>query len=346
MRILVVGDSYIPGDVFESGLTRLRPRHELDILQIDEARTFEPRTDAELRLREFAGSPEQISALLAGHEVLVVHGAPVTESVLAGSALRLVCCARGGPVNVDTAAATRRGIPVVTTPGKNAESVADQTIAFMIMLARRFPLAQRFLLEGNQVGLSTFEGAQFFGHDLVGHTLGLVGFGNVGSRVAKRARAFGMTVVVYDPFVTTPDIGAAEWVTTLDELLARSDFVSVHARATADNRHMFAAPTFAAMRPGAFFINTARESLVDEAALGEALMSGHLAGAALDVVDPQPGPGVHPLLRHPNVVITPHIGGATHETVLRGIHMLAADIERFADGAPLRNVADPAAVGR
>ena len=155
-----------------------------------------------------------------------------------------------------------------------------------------------------------------------------------------------MTVVVYDPFVTTPDIGAAEWVTTLDELLARSDFVSVHARATADNRHMFAAPTFAAMRPGAFFINTARESLVDEAALGEALMSGHLAGAALDVVDPQPGPGVHPLLRHPNVVITPHIGGATHETVLRGIHMLAADIERFADGAPLRNVADPAAVGR
>jgi D-3-phosphoglycerate dehydrogenase / 2-oxoglutarate reductase len=344
VRILVVGDSYIPADVFESGLLHLRPRHELDVLQIDQSRPFQPSTEAEVRLREFAGSPDQISAALDGHDVLVVHGAPVTESVLAGSALRLVCCARGGPVNVDTAAATRRGIPVVTTPGKNAESVADQTIAFMIMLARRFPLAQRFLLEGNQAGLSAFEGAQFFGHDLVGHTLGLVGFGNVGSRVATRARAFGMTVLVYDPFVASPAGDGAGWVTSLEELLGRSDFVSVHARATADNRRMFAAAAFAAMRPGAFFINTARESLVDEAALEQALMSGHLAGAALDVVDPQPGPGVHPLLRHPNVVITPHIGGATHETVLRGIHMIAAEIERFSEGAPLQNVADPAAL--
>lgn len=346
MRILVVGDSYVPVEVFAEGLARLGPAHELAYLQIDQFRPFEPSTPSEQRIREFAGDPAEVAGALDGHAVLVVHGAPVTDEVLAAPGLRLVCCARGGPVNVDTGAATERGIPVVTTPGKNAESVADQALAFMVMLARRFPEAQRFLAEGNRAGGSTFEGAQFFGHDLTGHTLGLVGYGNVGRRVAGRARAFGMQILVHDPYVERDGDDGVEWVDSLSELLGRADVVSVHARATPENARLFDAAAFAAMKPGSYFLNTARETLVDEQALADALASGHLAGAALDVVDPQTAAGPHPLLRHPNVVLTPHIGGATHETLLRGVEMIAAEIDRFAAGEPLVNVADPTVIVR
>jgi D-3-phosphoglycerate dehydrogenase len=207
----------------------------------------------------------------------------------------LICCARGGPVNVDVAALSARQIPLVNTPGKNAESVADQALAFMIMLARGFPKAQRFLIEGGRLGESAFEGARFLGHDLGGHVLGLVGFGNVGSRVHRRANAFGMQTVVYDPFVRIGELPATEQVSTLEALLSKSDFVSLHLRATAETRDFFGATQFNAMKRGSYFLNTAREALVDEQALDDALSSGHLAGAALDVVKPRSQGGPHPL---------------------------------------------------
>src|SRR5207247_7893828 len=221
---------------------------------------------------------------------------------------RLGRCVRGAPVNADVPAASARGIPVVTTPGKNAEAVADQTIAFMITLARGFPRAQRFLVEGGRLGESAFEGARFIGHELGGHVLGLVGYGNVGRRVRRRALAFGMAVVVHDPFVRVEDLVGTRQVSTLAELLPVADFVSLHVRAAPETENLFGAGEFAAMKPGSYFVNTARESLVDEAALDAALASGHLAGAALDVVRARPEQGPHPLLRHENVVITPHIG--------------------------------------
>ena len=282
---------------------------------------------------------------IVGVEVLVVHGAPVTDEVLdASDMLRLVCCARGGPVNVDVAAASERSIPVVTTPAKNADAVADQTLAFMVMLARRFPHAQRFLLEGNGVGDSAFQGARFFGHDLGGHVLGLVGYGNVGHRVARRARAFEMKVIVFDPYLDLEGDENVEQVADLETLLERAHFVSLHARATPENENLLGHSAFARMRLGSYFVNTARETLVDEEALDEALSSGRLAGAALDVVRPRNASGPHPLLRHENVVLTPHIGGATHETLLRGATMVAEEIKRFAAGEPLVNVINRQAV--
>ena len=341
MRILVVGDSFVSADVFRQGLAPLAADHELDYVQLDESRT-----PPGLPLREYAGDPVEIAARMPGVEVLVVHGAAVTDEVLGASdALRLICCARGGPVNVDLESASARGLPVVTTPGKNAESVADQTLAFMVMLARRFPQAQRFLLDGNDLGESTFEGAQFFGHDLGGHTLGLVGYGNVGHRVARRARAFRMRVIAFDPFLTVECEDDVEQVDDLETLLERADFVSLHARATPENENLLDRAAFARMRRGTYFVNTARETLVDEEALDEALASGHLAGAALDVVRRLPDGGRHPLLRHPNVVLTPHIGGATHETLLRGATMVGDEIRRFAAGEPLVNVINSEAVG-
>jgi D-3-phosphoglycerate dehydrogenase len=177
--------------------------------------------------------------------------------------------------------------------------------------------------------------------------------GRVGRRVAQIATALGMRVVAHDPYVPPTSIrDAGAEPTDLPALLATADFVSLHARATADNRHMIGARELATMKEGSFLINTARDTLVDEDALYDALRSGHLAGAAMDLiqaprVDAPLTPGRrHRLLDAPNVIITPHIGGATVETLSHGGEMLAAEIERFARGEPLVNVANPAVLER
>jgi D-3-phosphoglycerate dehydrogenase len=332
----------MPVRYFEEAFGVLAPAHALEFLQVDPEHTFEPQTPSERKLREFQGSPTEVAERMPGVEVLVVQGAPVTDAVVEASQdLRLVCCARGGPVNVDVDAVSARGLPLVTTPGKNAEAVADLTIAFLVMLARGLPRAQRFLEEGHQLR-DNWEGAKFMGSDLRRHVLGLVGYGQIGRRVAQRALPFGLKVIAHDPYARVD--GPVEQVDSLDELLSRSDFVSLHARATAENENLIDAAALARMKPGAFLVNTARETLVDEDALDAALASGRLGGAALDVVRTTEADGRHRLLRHENVVLTPHLGGATHETLLQGAEMIADEILRFAAGEPLVNVLNRSAV--
>jgi D-3-phosphoglycerate dehydrogenase len=339
VKILVVGDSYMPVDLFQRVFAPLLLDGEVSYLQVDSRQTFVPSTPSERTIREYEGSPVEIREAVAGHEVLVVHGAPVTDSVLDGSErLALVCCARGGPVNIDVSAATRRGIPVVTTPGKNADAVADLTLAFITMLARGVPRGQAFLQQGGRVA-STFEGARFLGHNLANLVLGLIGYGHVGRAVAVRASALGMRVLAYDPYVGATEVrSAGAEPCSFPELLERSDVVSLHARATPSNVNLFKADTFARMRRGALFVNTARETLVDESALSASLLRGHLGGAALDVISQGASP--NPLLALNNVIVTPHIGGATYESLINGAEMVAAEIARFAGGRPLLNVAD------
>lgn len=338
MKVLAVGDSYMPTGYFQQAFGGLGPGYDFDYLQVEPSAPFTPTSPSERRINEYQGSPGELCAHMGGVEVLVVQGAPVTDAVLGASAsLKLVGCARGGPVNVDMVAVNALGLPLVNTPGKNAEAVADQTLAFLVMLARGFPRAQRFLEEGG-VLKDNWEGAKFIGSDLRRHTLGLVGYGQVGRRVARRALAFGMQVLTFDPYLGSDPGEGVERVWALEELLERADFVSLHARATDKNENLFDENAFARMKRGSFFVNTARETLVDEDALDLALASGKLAGAALDVVRPGYGTGRHRLLRHPNVVMTPHIGGATHETLLQGAEMIAEEIERFGRGEPLRNV--------
>jgi D-3-phosphoglycerate dehydrogenase len=333
MRILVVGDSFMPARIFEDAFTKIGRENEVRYLQVDGAGP-EPRTPSERRIKETIGSPDDLLEHMAGVEVLVVHGAPVTDAVMdASGCLVAVGCARGGPVNVDVASAAERDVAVLTTPGKNADAVADQTLAFMIMLARGIPRALRFVGDGTSLDPSSnFQGSAFTGHDLSGHVLGLVGLGNVGKQVALRAAGFGMTIVGFDPYAGTESGTQVEAVQSLDELLARAGFVSLHARATPENENLFDEQRFEAMLPGSYFVNTARETLVDEDALDQALASGRLAGAALDVVRHRPSPGPHPLLRHDNVIITPHIGGATHETLANGATMLARQLSSFSRG--------------
>jgi D-3-phosphoglycerate dehydrogenase len=319
------------------------PGHELTFADMVDEPSWRPSTPSELRVREYLGSPRQVIDALDHHDVLVVQAAPVTDAVLDSTPeLRLICVARGGPVNVDLQAATARGIPVVTTPGKNATAVAELTIAAMIMVARHMPAALRHVLGGGELYVDNYEGARWFGHELAERTLGLVGFGQVGRRVASRALAFEMRVLAHDPFVdpTTIREHGAE-AADLDTLLAGSDHVSLHARATPENRGMIGRDELARMRRGAILVNTARDLLVDEEALEAALESGHLGGAALDVASPSLAGTPHPLLRFRNVLLLPHIGGATFETLANGGRMAAAEIERFAAGGPLLHVANP-----
>ena len=344
MRILAVGDSYMPPRYFQQAFASLEVDHKVEYFQVED-KPFVQSTPSELRIKEYQGVPSELCDHMAGVEALVVQGAPVTDAVLEASPeLRIIGCARGGPVNVDLVAANALGLPLVNTPGKNAEAVADQPLAFLIMLARGFPRAQRFLDEGHQLK-DNWEGAKFIGSDLRRHTLGLVGFGLIGHQVARRALAFGMRIIAFDPYAEIDPAEGVQQVSSLDELLAEADFVSLHARVTKENMNMFDAATFAKMRQGAYFVNTARENLVDEDALDAALESGHLGGAALDVVRQSAEAGRPRFLRHPNVVMTPHVGGATHEPLFQGAEMIADELRRFSAGEPLHYLVNREALG-
>ncbi len=338
VKILAVGDSFVPTHMFEAGLKNLKAEQQIRCIQLDMDAPFVPATPSEHAIKEFAGNPQQLVDAINGEDILLVHGAPVTDAVLdASPRLKIVGVARGGPVNVDLAAARERGITVITAPARNAEAVADLTLAFMIMLARGIMSSTAFVANGGRLGESTFEGAQFFGHELGGQTLGLVGYGNVGSRVAQRALSFGMSILVYDPYVATTQLtNPGMQPVELEELLASADFISLHARVTAETTNFFNASKFSLMKQEAFFINTARETLLDEQALYEALTSKQIAGAALDVLRPQPEGASSPLLSLPNVIVTPHIGGATYEAAQRGVQILAGQLGQYLAGQPMQ----------
>jgi D-3-phosphoglycerate dehydrogenase len=252
------------------------------------------------------------------------------EELAALPALGLVACVRGGPVNVDIGAATRRGIPVLYTPGRNAESVADFVIGQIIALVRQIAHTHHLLRTGalTEVRSERVRARKdvvwrpsdpaapvpyrvFRGPELRTLTLGLLGLGRAGKRVAVKARALDMRVIAHDPFIAQDDTAEVEFV-ALDELLAASDVISLHARG---EEILIGRAELRAMRPGVFLINTARAAILDHGALLEALRDGHLGGAALDVFPDEPLTADDPLLSLDNVLLTPHIAGASMNVV-------------------------------
>lgn len=223
----------------------------------------------------------------------------------------LLCVSAGGAGydTVDVAACTAAGVAVVNQAGGNAASVAEHTLALMLGVSRRMVEGDRRLRR--ELGYARED---VMGHEIRGHTLGLVGMGHIGRRVAALARAFGMDVVATDPFLSAAEIeqrGARP--VTFEELLAQADFVSLHCPRDRSTLKMMNADAFARMKKGAIFITTARGGIHDEAALLQALQSGHLAGAGIDVWDQEPPPLAHPLLAMDNVFATFHVAGVTHE---------------------------------
>ncbi|MBC7105786.1 MAG: hypothetical protein H5T97_07590 [Firmicutes bacterium] len=290
-------------------------------------------------IREFYGAPEELARQVAPAEILVVHKAPVTSAVMdAAPGLRLVACARGNPVNVDLRAAAARGIPVVCAPGRAAESTADFTMALLLALARHLAAAWARVSELGPEAWRYGVRAALEGVELHGRVLGLVGFGQVGRRVAVRALAFGMRVLAHDPHLPARAIrDAGAEPAGLEEVLRLADFVSLHAPMTAETRGLIGARELALMKPSACLINTARGGLVDEGALAEALRTQKIRAAALDVLAAEPPPPDNPLLALPNVLITPHLGGKTDAAPRRAARAVIEEIRNFLLGRPLRN---------
>jgi D-3-phosphoglycerate dehydrogenase len=249
-------------------------------------------------------------AIRAADGVIVRSGTRITAELLENPGkLRAVVRAGVGVDNIDVAAATRRGIVVMNTPGGNTVSTAEHTVTMMMALARHIPAADASTRQGK------WERGKFVGTQLAGKTLGVVGLGRIGREVARRAAGLDMKVIGFDPFLAPERASqlGIEAVAGLDQLLPRCDFLTVHTPLTEETRDLIGAPQLAGMKRGARVLNCARGGIINEEALAEALKSGHLAGAALDVFVQEPPTADHPLLKLPNVVITPHLGASTTE---------------------------------
>lgn len=262
----------------------------------------------------------------------------VNEALLKGSPQLLAVSTYGaGYDTVDVPACTHAGVCVFNQAGSNARAVAEHTLGLMLGLAKRLSEADRRLRRGDH-----FTRVEGMGFELHGRTLGLVGIGYIGTLVAQLARAFGMTVIAHDPFLNAQTIeerGAQSVM--LSELLAQSDVVSVHCPRDHQTLGMFNASTFSAMKPGALFVTTARGGIHDEAALYDALRSGHLRGAGLDVWVIEPPPSSHPLLSLDQVMATHHTAGVSKDARVQMATMAATQLAQIALGEPPSRMINP-----
>jgi len=282
---------------------------------------------------EASDAEDEMIEHLAGAQACLTQMGPITTRVLdACPGLRFVGVGRGGPVNVNVEAATARGVQVTRAPGRNAVATAEHTVAMLLAAARRIPQVHQDLLDGTWRG--DFYRYDTAGPEVAGSTVGLVGVGEIGERVAARLEGFGARVLVHDPYLPTHHPRAADAV-GLDELLAASDFLSLHARLTADNAGMIGVREIGLLPDGAVLVNCARAGLLDHDALCDALDAGSLHAAALDVFPEEPPPPGSRLLRTPGLVLTPHLAGSSRQTARNAARIVAADLAHHLRGEPL-----------
>jgi D-3-phosphoglycerate dehydrogenase len=330
MKILLAGDDFVRntqlrGAIADAGVSAEFVEMSLPWPQVP----FGPVAEVE----EASGDEEAVADAIADCDVVVTQMAPVTAAVLdRAPRLRLVVCTRGGPVNVNLAAAAEHGVAVSATPGRNAVAAAEYALLMMLAGMRNLPAVHESVAAGEW--RSDLYAYSACGSEMAGSTVGLIGLGEIGRRVAPLVQAMGATVLAHDPFVTPDQVPEVE-LTTLEDLLGRSDVVSLHARLTPQTAGMIGPEQFAMMRPGTVLVNTARGGLLDYPAAAAALTDGTLRSLALDVYEQEPVDPGSPLLSARNVVLSPHLAGATRQTAERAARMAGAEVARFASGRPL-----------
>jgi D-3-phosphoglycerate dehydrogenase len=278
--------------------------------------------------------PEQLAARIVevGADVVVCEADSCTGPVL-DLPLRAIGSTRGDPTNVDVPGATKARIPVLHAPGRNADAVAEMTVALLFAVTRHVAAGDRDMRAGTVFG-ETLPYQRYRAWQVAGRTAGLVGLGAVGRATRWRLEGLGMRVIAADPY-------SPEATHDLDGLLAEADVVSMHAAVTPETLGLLGAERFARMPQGAVYLNTARAALHDTDALVAALADGRLGGAGLDHVDGEVLPPGHPLLDAPNVVLTPHIGGATYDTEVNQTEMIVSDLLRLLAGERPERIANP-----
>ena len=279
-------------------------------------------------------TPEELAAVINNYDGVVVRGATKATAAAFENASRIKVIGRAGSGtdNIDKVAATKKGVVVMNTPGGNTVTTGEHALAMMMALARQIPQATASMREGK------WEKSKFMGTELTDKVLGVVGMGAIGKVVAERARGLKMTVVAFDPYVSKEDAQRLDVETvSLDELYRRADFITYHTPLTPETKGMVNAASIAKMKDGVFVVNCARGALVNEADLLAALESGKVKGAALDVYSTEPPPPDMPLLLHPNVILTPHLGASTNEAQEKVAVLIAEQICDFLKKGTIRN---------
>lgn len=303
-------------------------------------------------------SEDELVQLACDVDMIITSYDDITKRVIDSAPnLKLIACTRATPVNIDVNYAKEKGIKVIYTPGRNSDSTAEHTIALMLSIARKIPMAHKALKEGQFTGKSNEKGETksglkedivwgvdhnspyvlFKGSQLKGKTLGIIGYGSIGKRVGDIAAAFGMSLLIYDPFVPDIDVNRiGREKVALQTLLEHSDFVTVHLKVTPETTGLFNEDAFKSMKKTAYFINCARAAVVNEEALIHALRTKEIAGAALDVFSKEPIYQNHPFITElDNIVITPHIAGATDDVLSNHTEMIIQEIRRYLNHEPL-----------
>ncbi|GGZ27014.1 oxidoreductase [Streptomyces inusitatus] len=332
MRVLAAGDHFVRNDLIAGALRRHLGDTSYELAELTLPWPLEPFGPV-AEVAEASDAEDELIKALDGVEVCVTQMAPFTERVLAAApSLRMIAVCRGGPVNVNAAAAAARGVRVCFAPGRNAASTAEFTIGLMLCALRRIPSAHQSLaLEGDWDG--SFYTYERSGLELEDTPVGLVGYGAVGSRVARVLTAFGAEVEVYDPYVRGDVLGVR--ARSLESLLSRSRVLSLHARLTPETRGLIGARELALLPHGSVLVNAARGALLDTGALCDALETGRLAAAALDTYEQEPLPVSSRLRSTPNVVLTPHVAGASRAVARKAAEIAAAEVGRLVRGEPL-----------
>lgn len=322
-RVLLAGDHFVTSDLLRKALNTAGDIESLDLREIELDWPVLPfgRVDD---VDEASGNPSELIAALEGVEVLITQMGAVTEEVIRASPdLRLIVVCRGGPVNVNLPVAAEHGISVCTTPGRNATAAAEHTVALMLAAMRQIPALHNSVIGGEW--RSDLYSLHEVGMELDGSTVGLVGLGEIGKRVAHILTAFGSRVRAYDPYSTDPSVE----LVSLQDLITQSDIISLHARATPETNGIIGSEQISAMRQGAVLVNTARGALLDYDAVASGLINGHLGAAAFDVFEEEPIPSGSKILSAPRTVLTPHLAGATRQTAERAATMAAQAVNAY-----------------
>ncbi len=325
MKILAYADTFIPEDIMKNGLKPLSDAgHEIEIRQWKHESVKAIQTDNLLVEREGPNVlelPSELKEGLGTFDMIITQFAPIGKSIFqVATNLKYVGVLRGGVENVDEIAAKNAGVEIINTPGRNARAVAEFTMGMILAETRNIARSHAAMVNDN-IYMKNFPNKDHI-PEIFGKTVGLVGFGNIARLVCGYLQAFGAKVIAYEPYADNLNYDNVEQV-ELQELLNRSDIVSLHMRLIDRTARMIGKEEFAQMKKGAVFVNSARSGLIDEDALLEALQSGHLIGAALDVFESEPLPNGHPFLSLPNVTLLPHLAGSTFDAFANSPRMFA-----------------------